>query len=186
MMKTLLTTVILFFSSSVMGQFATERDQPGNNPDRKPGNDPVSSMLRDLQEARELIKRLPASAQRDRIELLLTRTELQIKQQAVSLGGTKPRPMPNEDYYRFQISLRKQSFDKDKYAFLESNLQTHYVTSEQAASLVREFSFDPDRIKAAVFLYRHVTDPESFYRVLDTFSFETSKKTVSERIRTGK
>ena len=56
MMKTLLTTAILFFSSSVMGQFAAERDQPGNNPDRKPGNDPVSSMLRDLQEARELVE----------------------------------------------------------------------------------------------------------------------------------
>ncbi len=185
-MKTLLTIVILFFSSSVMGQFATERDQPGTNPDRKSGNDPVSSMLRDLQEARELVKRLPASAQRDRLELLLTRTELQIKQQSVALGGTKPHAMSNEDYFKFIASLRRQSFDKDKYTFLENNLQTQFITSEQAANLVKEFSFDPDRIRASVFLYRHIIDPEYFYRVLDTFSFESSKKTVTERIKAGK
>lgn len=182
MMKTLLTTAILFVTSPVMGQFATERDQFGN----KTANDPVSAMLRDLQEARELVKRMPTSPQRDRLELLLTRTELQVKQQSANLGGAKPHAMSNEDYYKFMASFRKQAFDKDKYTFLENNLQTHFVTSEQAASIMKELSFDTDRIRAAVFLHKHVTDPEYFYRVLDVFSFDTSKKTVTERIKAGR
>jgi hypothetical protein len=166
-----------------MGQFATERDQPGSN---KAANDPVNTMLRDLQEARDLVKRIPASPQRDRIELLLTRTELQLKQQSANLGGVKPHAMSNEDYFKFMASFRRQAFDKDKYTFLENNLATHFLTSEQAAGIVRELSFDTDRIRAAVFLHKHVTDPEYFYRVLDVFSFETSKKTVTERIKAGK
>lgn len=183
MMKALLATTLLCFTTSVMGQFSTERDQPGSN---KAANDPVNTMLRDLQEARDLVKRMPASPQRDRIELLLTRTELQLKQQSANLGGAKPHAMSNEDYFKFMASFRRQAFDKDKYTFLENNLATHFLTSEQAAGIVRELSFDTDRIRAAVFLHKHVTDPEYFYRVLDVFSFETSKKTVTERIKAGK
>ncbi len=168
--------------SPVYSQFATERSSEGGKT-AQPANDPVTSMLRDLQEAREIVKRMAASPNRDRLELLLTRTELTLKEQSASLGGDKPRPMDQRRFFDFLTMLRKQGFDKDKYQFLENHMPGHYVTSEQAAQLVKDFSFDNDRIKAAVLLYRHIVDPEGFYRVLDTFSFDTSKKQVAERIR---
>ena len=144
-------------------QFASDRQ----NEKTKPATpDPNSQMLSDLREARELVKRMPASANRDRIELLLTRTELQLKQSLGRLGDVmvKPTPISNQDFNRLSVSMRNQAFDKDKYLFLENVVAGHHFTCDQAAQLLKHFSFDSDRIKGAVALYSCVVDPENFNR----------------------
>jgi hypothetical protein len=182
-MRWMTLLVLCVGSSHLQAQFAAERNTQGGS---RAGNDPVAAMVRDLQEARELVKKMPASANRDRIELLLTRTELQLKQQTASMAGGKSQSMPSTEFNRFQTAFRKIAFDKDKYQFLENNLRGQFVNCEQAAQLVKDFSFDTDRIRAAVLLHGHLSDPEAFYRVLDTFSFDSSKKQVTDRIRGGK
>lgn len=163
-------------------QFASDRP----NEKTKPGTpDPITQMLSDLREARELVKRMPASGNRDRLELLLTRTELQLKQSLGRLGDVmvKPTPISNQDFNRLSVSMRNQAFDKDKYVFLENVVAGHHFTSDQAAQLLKHFSFDNDRIKGALALYPCLVDPENFNRLLEAFTFETSRKTVMEKIK---
>jgi Domain of unknown function (DUF4476) len=159
-------------------------DRPNEKP--KPGvPDANTQMLSDIREARELVKRMPASANRDRIELLLTRTELQLKQAPGRPGEAvvKPKPISNQDFNRLSVSMRNQAFDKDKYLFLENVVAGHHFSSDQAAQLLKHFSFDNDRIKGALALYPCLVDTENFNRVLEEFTFETSRKSVMERIK---
>lgn len=169
--------------TSSFAQFASDR-----NRDQPPAgtNDPVLAMSRDLQEARELLKRMPASANRDRVELLLTRTELQLKQLAgrMAEGVAKRKPVSPEDFNRLLVSMRNQAFDKDKYTFLETTTAGRHFTCDQAAQLLKLFSFDSDRAKGALLLHPGLTDPENFHRVLEVFIFDGNKKSLMERLKT--
>ncbi len=163
-------------------QFAGDRQKEPQKPAIPDSN---TQLLKDLQEARDLLKRVPPSANRDRIELLLTRTELQLKQMLGRMADTLPKPkaISHEDFNRLSVSMRNQAFDKDKYQFMENFVAGRYFTCDQASQLVKHFSFDPDRIKGAVLLYPQVIDPENFHRVLEPFTFDTSRKAVMERVR---
>jgi Domain of unknown function (DUF4476) len=170
------------FAVPCQGQFASDRQ----NEKTKPGTpDPNSQMLSDLREARELVKRMPASGNRDRLELLLTRTESQLKQALGRLSDVmvKPTPISIQDFNRLSVSMRNQAFDKDKYLFLENVVAGHHFTCDQASQLLKHFSFDNDRIKGALALYPCLVDPENFNRVLEAFTFENNRKTVMERIK---
>lgn len=174
--------IALFSAPSLHAQFATERNSRDN------ANTPLGGMLKDLAEARELLKRIPASANRDKIELLLTRTELQLKQLMQAQGDFNNRPtaMSAESFNRFAANMRSKAFDKDKMGFLEDHLLSAYVNSDQAIVLLKHFSFDSDRIRAAVLLYDHLIDKENFHRVLEVFSFDSSRKSVMERLKARK
>lgn len=163
-------------------QFATERQKEQTKPMIPDGN---TQILKDLQEARELLKRVPPSGNRDRIELLLTRTELQLKQMLGRMGDVLPKPkaISNEDFNRLSVSLRNQAFDKDKYQFMENFVAGHHFTSDQVSVLLKHFSFDADRIKAAVLLYPQTIDTENFHKVLESFAFDSSRKAVMERVK---
>ena len=182
-MRPLLTIVaLLTLLPAVLAQFASDRNNTG--PAMQAGTDPLAMMNRDLQEARELLKRFPATANRDKMELLLTRMELQLKQLAPRLAnGERPRPMSLEDFNRFLNSLRAQSFDKDKYSFLENFMPGRFITCDQAASILKLYNFDNDRIRAAIYLHGFLTDPENFHQTLGVFMFDSSRKTVMERLK---
>lgn len=183
-MNKLIICLVCIFYTNVPGQaqFASERQKEQAKPMMPDGN---TQMLKDLQEARDLLKRMPPSGNRDRIELLLTRTELQLKQALGKMSDTlsKPKAISNEEFNSLSVSMRNQAFDKDKYQFIENFVAGRHVTSIQASQLLKHFSFDPDRIKAAVMLYPQVIDPENFHKALEAFTFETSRKTVMERVK---
>ncbi|HQR06741.1 MAG TPA: DUF4476 domain-containing protein [Gemmatales bacterium] len=175
-------TCLLSITLPCQAQFASDRQKEQPKPTIPDGN---TQMLKDLQEARELLKRVPPSGNRDRIELLLTRTELQLKQILGRMGDTLPKPkvISNEDFNRLSVSMRNQAFDKDKYQFMENFVAGRHFTCDQASQLLKHFSFDADRIKGAVLLYPQLIDPENFNRVLEPFAFETSRKAVMERVK---
>ncbi len=183
-MTKFIASLVLAASLAVpcQAQFASDRQ----NEKPKPGvPDANSQMLSDIREARELVKRMPASANRDRIELLLTRTELQLKQSPGRPNDVmvKPKPISNQDFNRLSVNMRSQAFDKDKYLFLESFVTGHHFTCEQASQLLKHFSFDNDRVNGAVLLYPQLTDTENFHRTLEAFTFDISRKSVMERIK---
>lgn len=173
-----------FFSITLSShaQFAGDRQKEPPKPVIPDSN---TQILKDLQEARELLKRVPPSGNRDRIELLLTRTELQLKQMLGRMGDTLPKPkaISNEDFNRLSVSMRNQAFDKDKYQFMENFVAGRHFTCDQASVLLKHFSFDADRIKGAVLLYPQLIDAENFNRVLEPFTFESSRKTVMQQVK---
>lgn len=169
----------------VHAQFAADRSRdPSAGTLPSGANESLQAMSKDLQEARDLLKRMPPSGNRDRIELLLARTELQLKQLVGKLGDSaKPKAISHEEFNRLAVNLRNQAFDKDKTAFLEVAVVGRHFTCDQAAQLLKLFSFDADRVKAAVTLHPLLIDPDHFKQVLDTFLFDGSKRSVMERLK---
>ena len=148
----------------------------------------LKDLTTDLKEARELLKGVADKTTRDRLELLLTRSELRAVELEKSLAGAASAPstppLSAEDFAKLMKSLKSESFDEGKASFVVLFAQKGRLTCEQAREILKAFSFDDDRVKSAVLLYPRVTDPENFFKVLDVFSFSSSKEEVRRKIGT--
>ncbi len=141
----------------------------------------------DLRDAQDLLKNIPDRRTRERLELLLTRAELRAvdvqKELAALAAASRPTAVPELEFAKILAALKGQSFDKDKVLFVENLGSARYFTSAQARALLKEFSFDDGRGKAAVALYPQVIDPDNFATVLEVFTFDSGRKTVREKLK---
>lgn len=146
----------------------------------------AKEMAADLKEARELLAKVADKPTRERLELLIMRSELRAVELEKSLAGVAPAanapPLSAEDFAKLMKSLKAESFDEGKASFVALFAQKGRLTCEQAKEILKAFSFDDDRVKSAVLLYPRVTDPENFFKVLDVFSFSSSKDEVRKKI----
>jgi hypothetical protein len=181
--KLVLAGIISFaFTPFAQGQRPAEKNAAGAELAAK-----AKEMAADLKEARDLLKGVADKTTRDRLELLITRSELRAVELEKSLAGIAPAaiaapPLSAEDFAKLMKSLKAESFDEGKASFVALFAQKGRLTCEQAREILKAFSFDDDRIKSAVLLYPRVTDPENFFKALDVFSFSSSKDEVRKKI----
>jgi hypothetical protein len=146
----------------------------------------VKEIAADLKEARELLAKVADKPTRDRLELLITRSELRAVELEKSLANVVPAsaaaPLSAEEFAKLLKSLKAESFDEGKASFVALFAAKGRLTCDQAKEILKAFSFDDDRVKSAVLLYPRVTDPENFFRVLDVFSFGSSKEEVRKKL----
>jgi hypothetical protein len=147
----------------------------------------AKEMAADLKEARELLKGVADKATRDRLELLITRSELRAVELEKSLGTATPAkpatPLSAEDFAKLLKALKAESFDEGKASFVAQFATNGRLSCAQAKEILKAFSFDDDRIKSAVALYPRLTDPENFFQVLEVFAFSSSRDEVRKRIK---
>src|SRR5687767_7142137 len=76
----------------------------------------VKEIAADLKEARELLVKVADKPTRDRLELLITRSELRAVELEKSLAGVTPAasapPLSAEDFAKLMKSLKAESFDE--------------------------------------------------------------------------
>lgn len=65
-------------------------------------------------------------------------------------------------------------FESTKKEIAMQALSSHYFTSAQIAQLLGVFSFESTKLEVARLAYGRVIDPERFYMVYDSFTFESS------------
>ncbi|MGV4438711.1 DUF4476 domain-containing protein [Ornithobacterium rhinotracheale] len=87
-----------------------------------------------------------------------------------------------DDYLIFQImdKLNQNTFDSNKMQFLQSVVPMNVFTSSEIKQILRTFSFDKDRLKAAKLLFDYCVDKQNFYEVYDVFTFEYSKRELMD------
>jgi|GEM_PF-4313437 len=150
----------------------------------------AKELAADLKEARELLKKITDRNTRDRLELLITRSELKVLELEIALAGaatgSAPQAMTAENFAKLLKGLKAESFDDNKASFIATFAVHGRLNSDQARELLKAFSFDDGRIKSAVLIYPRLTDPENFYQVLDAFSFDSSKNAVREKLKLKK
>lgn len=155
----------------------------------------AKDLAADLKGARELLKQVTDRATRDRLELLITRSELKALELEKALAGVNipsvptiaaPQPMSAESFAKLMKGLKAEAFDDGKASFIASFAAQGRLTCAQARELLKTFSFDDGRTKSAVVLYPRLTDPENFFTVLDVFSFDSSRSEVREKLKLKK
>jgi len=81
-------------------------------------------------------------------------------------------------------ALKKQisdaSFDHERDAVLKLASQSNYFSCAQAAELLGEWSFDPQRLAALEVLAPRLVDTEQRHMLLDSFDFDSNKARAAE------
>lgn len=85
------------------------------------------------------------------------------------------RPMHFDDFYAFKKSVEKQSFDSKKLELAKTVVNMNCLTAEQIFTITTIFSFESNRLEFAKVAYRRCADPINYFRVLDAFTFSSSK-----------
>ncbi|MGE3821810.1 MAG: DUF4476 domain-containing protein [Isosphaeraceae bacterium] len=174
---------------------ASSQPPPGSPPARRisPGQaaTDVGAIAEDVAEARRLVARVGDRALRDRIDLLLARAELNARGLRDKLAAASAMPAPAvappvamapEKFQEFLAALKKNAFDAGKAQFIEDFARGQWFSCDQATTLLKEFSFDEHRVKAAVALHPRLVDPGDFFKVLDVFTFDSGKQAVRKAI----
>jgi hypothetical protein len=149
----------------------------------------VDKVIADLKEARKLVPTISDKTLREKLELLISRAELSagdVRKELMDLMHATPaRPsagMPAPEFAKFLEALKKNAFDKDKVTFMQNFGARQPFTCEQAATLLKTFSFDDGRSEAAAVLYPNLLDPGNFYQVLDVFTFDSNKAALRKKL----
>jgi len=92
-------------------------------------------------------------------------------------------PISSQEFGRLVKSLRASSFDEGKLAFIKTVSHSNAFTTDQARQLLGQFTYDDDRVAAAVVLYPRLTDPQNFYRVLEAFTYDSGREETRKRLK---
>ncbi len=181
----ILLVLVVLCSKSALGQRARFSERSGRSPARAAAA--VGALRENLHSARRLLGEIKDRQLRRELEVLLTRAAMNAEELEAlfpHLSRTRGgRPISAGDFANLLKNLKDQSFDADKLQFIASFLKDRRIYCDQATQILKSFSFDEGRIKAAIALHPNVVDSENFYEVLKVLSFESSRKQVMEAVR---
>lgn len=89
---------------------------------------------------------------------------------------------PNE-FQKFFEQYRKTPFSDDKLKLFKSRNISSAFTSEQIVKLIKELSFDKEKMIIAKEAFRNCIDPENYYQVIEMFDFNSSKRELEDFIK---
>jgi Domain of unknown function (DUF4476) len=148
----------------------------------------VDQIVKDLREARAIAAKVGDKATREKLELILGQAELRARNLSDDLAKAKPAPPPAPvpltaaDLDKLVNGLEKEAFDPGKFTYLENFGATTQMTCQQAARLLKCFTFDDHRVKGAKLLYPKLVDRQNFNDVLDTFTFDVNKAAARKSV----
>lgn len=91
--------------------------------------------------------------------------------------------MSSNDFSQFFSHFKKQSFDKEKLeTFRMQNLSTAFSTA-QIISLMKEMSFDDQKLVLAKEAYPYCIDQENYYKVADAFTFSSNSWKLKDFVK---
>lgn len=97
-------------------------------------------------------------------------------------SATNLMVMNQNTFADFLQTLEKEPFTTDKKTFVTSQIKNTLFTAEQIRLILRQFSFDSDRLEVAKTLYHVCYDKNNFFKVYDVFSFSSDRKKLMEYV----
>ncbi len=91
-----------------------------------------------------------------------------------------PRVMNQNAFNQFLQTVRNTSFDNSKEKFIQTQLMSNDFTTAQVIQLLKEFSFDSNRLTVAKMCYNTCADRQNYIQVVNTFTFESSKNELTQ------
>ena len=94
-----------------------------------------------------------------------------------------PYLMNDHDFKDFYQRYSKLNFSSDKKAFIEHAMLTTNFSVNQCLSLLEALSFSSDKKELIKNIYPNISDKQNFYRILDSFTFQSDKNEIDNYIR---
>jgi hypothetical protein len=93
--------------------------------------------------------------------------------------------MDNQDFQQFFSAMKKDAwFDDKKIVFIKAQGRHAMFTSKQISTLVKDLSFDKNKIALAKLLFPKCVDKQKYFMVGDALDFESSRKELMDYIAT--
>lgn len=89
-------------------------------------------------------------------------------------------PEQIDDVVKF---VKKQSFDDDKMEAAKLCIKLRSIPTEGLIKIAKLFSFDNKRSDFLVFAYNYCPDKENYYKLRNTFSFQSEGDAFMKRLK---
>jgi|GEM_PF-1804080 len=98
-------------------------------------------------------------------------------------GYHGPEPMHPDSFQSFLSAVADRSFDSSKLEVVKMGAESNFFTSAQVYEIVRQFSFDSNKLKVAKICYGRTVDQQNYTMLFDQFSFDSSVTNLSQFMR---
>jgi len=93
------------------------------------------------------------------------------------------KPMSGVVFSNLTDQIKKQGFEDNKLQIINQVLANNCVSAAQVKGLMKEFSFEENKVKVAKICYSKTTDKENYFTINDAFSFSSSVDEMSEFLK---
>lgn len=93
-----------------------------------------------------------------------------------------PIACSESDFAGVLRAVADESFSSGKLERLRDATIDRWYTADQVRRMLGEFSFDNDKVEAAVVMHPKVVDMENWFKVHDAFTFDSSKDELRSRV----
>lgn len=104
---------------------------------------------------------------------------------ATTVVNSGPQAMADADYNDIVKSIRKESLESTKLEMSKTFFGNQNLSSAQVAGVVKIFSLESSRLNFAKFAYPRTIDKANYFKVYDAFSLSSSKREMSDYIKSN-
>jgi hypothetical protein len=79
--------------------------------------------------------------------------------------------------------LKKQGFEDNKIQIIKQVMANNCTSAAQVKGLIKEFSFEENKLRVAKICYSKTTDKENYFTINDAFGFSSSVDEMSEFLK---
>ncbi len=79
-----------------------------------------------------------------------------------------------DDFKDLKGSINNRNFESSNSAVVKTALDNNFITVDQLIELLRYFTFEDSKLEIAKYSYKKICDQKNFFKVYDSFDFETS------------
>lgn len=92
------------------------------------------------------------------------------------------QPMSSADFTVALSTVKSTTFDDNKLNVAQTISKTNCLSTDQIIDLIKALSFEKNKLAFAKFAYAYTYDPNNYYKVVNSFSFSSSKEELSNFI----
>lgn len=93
------------------------------------------------------------------------------------------RVMNDQLFKTFYNNLKKEPFEDDRMALLNTALANSDFTSAQCLQVTKLYTFDDDRMTIMKKMYPRIVDKEAFFTVIATLTFSSNKDEMNKFVQ---
>lgn len=91
--------------------------------------------------------------------------------------------MNDGDFNALLTTISNTSFESSKKDVAMAGIRNNTLSALQIKTILQTFSFESTKLEVAKFAYDRSTDKQNFFKVLDVFSFDSSKTELTSYMR---
>ena len=101
----------------------------------------------------------------------------------VAQGCFNAYPMERMSFEDALKTVKNEGFDETRLDIAKQIASTNCLTTSQISNMCQTFGFEASKLEFAKYAYDHCTDPNNYFKVVNIFSFSSSKTELNNYIK---